>query len=93
MRFIFDRLVLDGDAPEKTEQTYEEKFIKRYYDAFEESYLFIPEIYNYILKGGVIDFAKVNEVVSKELGIWEEPMNEEWAFVSKFSEELAIFQM
>ena len=91
MRFIFDRLVLDGDAPEKTEQTYEEKFIKRYYDAFEESYLFIPEIYNYILKGGVIDFAKVNEVVSKELGIWEEPMNEEWAFVSKFFGRISHF--
>lgn len=63
----------------------------RYYDAFEESYLFIPEIYNYILKGGVIDFAKVNEVVSKELGIWEEPMNEEWAFVSKFFGRISHF--
>lgn len=91
MKFIFDRLVLDGDAPEKTERTYEDKFIMRYYDAFEESYLFIPEIYNYILKGSVIDFAKVDEIVSKELGLWEEPLSEDWAFVRKFFGRISHF--
>lgn len=87
LQFVLNNILLDGEPAEKAEkkeQTYEDRFIQRYYEPFGLTFLYIPEVYNYILRGGIIDFDKVDEIVSKDLGIWEEPMAEEMSYVCKF---------
>lgn len=74
----------DGDGKEEKVSSFEEKFIERYYVPFDITYLFIPGVYNYVLRGGNISFESVDEIVSKELGIWEEPMDEDLSYVCKF---------
>lgn len=81
-RYISDQKQQE-DGEEK-EPVYEEKFIERYYEPFDITYLFIPDVYNYVLRGGKISFESVDEIVSKDLGIWEEPMNPELSYVCKF---------
>ncbi len=54
-QFVFDNILLDGEPAEKKEQTYEEKFIQRYYKPFDLTFLYIPDVYKYILRGGNID--------------------------------------
>ena len=74
---------------ENKEKSFEEKFIESYYEKFELAYLYIPEIYDYILKGGKIDFEKIDIRVSKELGVWEDDnMGEELSFVNKFPSQI-----
>lgn len=89
MQFRFEHLKLNDDIDykdeEKKEERFEERFIDLYYEKFGLSYLYIPEVYDYILKGGKIDFEKIDKIVSKELGIWkDDDISEELSFVNKF---------
>lgn len=85
--YMLNRYISDQkqqEVGEEKEPVYEEKFIERYYEPFDITYLFIPDVYNYVLRGGKISFESVDEIVSKDLGIWEEPMNPELSYVCKF---------
>ena len=89
MRFVLDRLLLDGDSQniEQKEPAYEDLFIQQYYEPYDVSYLYIPDVYN--LNGGVILFEKVDKIVSKELGVWDDSMDEESLYVSKFYDKIS----
>lgn len=95
--FMLNRYLSDikqqdgGEDKDENEPTYEEKFYERYYEQFEIKYLFIPDVYNYVLRGGNISFESVDEIVSKDLGIWVEPMDKELAYVYNFFGRISHF--
>lgn len=93
MRFIIDRFLLDRkDADEeKTEETYEDKFVKQYYHQYDIEYHYIPEIYEYIVNGKSIILDKLEESVSKALGIWRDAASEEVMFTTNFYERISSF--
>lgn len=92
MHFRFAHLILEGKIKDDNAKTFEDDFIERYYERFGLSYLYISEIYNYILKGGDLDFKSIDEKVSKNLGIWEDnSQSEEISFVNNFIGSIHFF--
>lgn len=91
MLFRFSHLTQDlkVESEENKEKSFEENFIEQYYEKFDLSYLFIPEVYDYILKGGKIDFENIDKRISKELGVWEDDnISKELSFVYKFPSQI-----
>lgn len=88
--FMFDHLVLDGNPSDqdKTEKSFEDIFIQKYYERYDIAYRFIPEVYRYIVNGLPLDIDKTDETVSKILGVWKDPMSDELSFTTNFYERI-----
>lgn len=90
IRFMFNNLVLDGkpSEQEKKEKSYEDEFIQKYYERYDIAYRYIPEVYDFIVNGQPIDVVKIDESVSKILGIWKDPMSDEVSYTANFYERI-----
>lgn len=75
-------------------KSYEVKFLQRYYDAYGTHYVYIEPIYNYIVKGVFLkesDLNKIDEVISKHLGIYREQTSDDKAFILNVYENFFNF--
>ena len=75
-------------------ESYEVKFLHRYYDAYGTHYVYIEPIYNCIVKGVFFkesDFNKIDEVISKHLGIYREQTSDDTAFILNVYENFFNF--
>ncbi len=79
----------EGDA-----KSYEVQFLHRYYDAYDTRYIYIEPIYNCIVKGVFLkesDFNKIDEIISKHLGIYREQTSDDTAFILNVYENFFNF--
>lgn len=93
MKFILDRFLLDKEQTEedKSEETYEDRFIKQYYHQYDIEYHYIPEIYEYIVTGKPLNLEKLDESVTKAIGIWKDATSEEVTFTTNFYDRVSSF--
>lgn len=93
MKFILDRFLLDKEKAEedKSEETYEDRFIKQYYHQYDIEYHYIPDIYEYIVTGKPLNLEKVDESVTKAIGIWKDATSEEVTFTTNFYDRVSSF--
>ncbi|ROT01830.1 hypothetical protein ED388_14360 [Muribaculaceae bacterium Isolate-007 (NCI)] len=73
---------------------YEVKFLQRYYDAYATHYVYIEPIYNCIVKGVFLkesDLNKIDEILSKHLGIYREQTSDDKAFILNVYENFFNF--
>ena len=73
---------------------YEVVFLHRYYDAYDTRYIFIEPIYNSIVKGISLketDFNKIDEIISKQLGVYREQTGDDTAFILDVYENFFTF--
>lgn len=86
LNFMLDRIDfgINNDKLEEREDTYEERYIKCYYEAFDLKYDYISSLYDYIVKGSTLDLHQTDVEVCKALGILNEQLDEEHAFTSEF---------
>lgn len=79
----------EGDA-----EPYEVQFLHRYYDAYGTRYIFIEPIYNSIVKGVFLkepDFYKIDEIISRHLGIYRAKTSDDTAFILDVYENYFAF--
>ena len=91
IHFMLNNLVFDGKQPseqEKKEKSYEDEFIQKYYERYGIAYRFIPEAYDFIVNGHPIDVVKIDESVSKILGIWKDPVSDEVSYTANFYDRI-----
>lgn len=93
MSFMFNNILLEEKETkdQAKEESYEDKFFKNYYESFDIAYHYIPEVYEFIVDGTPLNIEKVDESVSKSLGIWKEKMDEDLSFTSSFFERISSF--
>lgn len=91
--FMFNNILLEDKETEdqEKEESYEDKFFKNYYESFDMAYHHIPEVYEFIVDGLPLNIEKVDESVSKTLGIWKEKMDDELSFTSSFFDRISSF--
>ncbi|MDE6538135.1 MAG: KAP family NTPase [Muribaculaceae bacterium] len=93
MSFMFNNILFEDKetTDQEKEESYEDKFFKNYYESFDMAYHHITEVYEFIVEGQPLNFEKVDESVSKSLGIWKEKMDDELSFTSSFFERISSF--
>lgn len=91
LHFMLKHFDLDGNPSEQEEKekSFEDKFIQKYYERYDIPYRYIPEIYDYIVNGYPLVLDKIDESISKILGVWKDPMSDEVSFTTNFFERIS----
>lgn len=89
--FMLKHFDLDGKPSEQVEKekSFEDKFIQKYYEKYDISYHYISEVYDFIVNGHPLTLDKIDESVSKILGVWKDPMSDEVSFTTNFFERIS----